>query len=86
MFLEKLTVTLEAFDEKLSVQSRRGNMILENVDESSLSVLEELPSGNKSLCKCLQLTVTFLAAEFGGGGALYTFIIKSFIFSFTLLA
>lgn len=67
MFLEKLTVTLEAFDEKLSVQSRRGNMILENVDESSLSVLEELPSGNKSLCKCLQLTVTFLAAEFGGG-------------------
>lgn len=43
-------------------------MILENVDEKSLSVLEELPSGNKSLCKCLQLTVTFLAAEFGGGG------------------
>ena len=85
MFLEKLTVTLEAFDEKLSVQTRRGNMILENLDESSLRVLEELPSRNKSLCKCLQLTVTFLAAEFGGG-ALYTFIIKSFIFSFILLA
>ena len=46
-------------------------MILENVDEKSLSVLEELPSGNKSLCKCLQLTVTFLAAEFGGGGIIY---------------